>query len=429
LPGFRHDAGISRSISSAEIRIRDVQTSKPIEPPTGRLRTAERPELAAARSTVAVAKRATRAEALSLQATLFDRAGRWDKSLACLRAAHALSPADPQLRLNLAMSLLRRGEYREGFALYEARIDKPGWSGFATRESRAALRHLMLRPGQAVDGRNILVLAEQGLGDAIMFARYLGLLRAGGARVGVACNAVIRPFFERIAGIDAILSAPGHAPFAQINLAALRFDAWVPMLSLPAWSGRFEHVGAGIPYWRPDQRRVAAWQNRFADRRRRDTIRVGLVFQANPDGASFADKSMTIDDLRPLLSLEAVDFVNLQHGPAGKALVEAAPRIIDPFPAGASLDEYAAAIAATDLVISIDTMAAHCAGAMGHATWLAVPHSPHWALGPQWRCNGVVPLDEDIPPDPTTELVRRDRGHGEAARAAASISQPERGAV
>jgi hypothetical protein len=341
-------------------------------------------EATAGHPRAALAEREPSADALSLQAKLLDRDGHWDASVACLRAAHALSPADPQARLNLAMALLRRGEYREGFALYEARIDKPGWSGLATRESRAALRHLMLQPGQPVEGRNILVLAEQGLGDGIMFARYIGSLLKRGARVAVACNAVIRPFFERIAGIHTILSPPSHAPFAQINLSALRFDAWVPMLSLPSCCGSFEEVDGGTPYWSPDRSRVAAWRDQFAGRGRPGATKVGLVFQANPDGASFADKSMTADDLLPLLSLEAIDFVNLQHGSPGKSLAAAAPGIIHPFPDGAPLDEYAAAMAATDLVISVDTMAAHCAGAMGHATWLAVPHSPHWA----WGLNG-----------------------------------------
>ena len=342
----------------------------------------ERTDLARALSNLALAEREPNADTLSLQASLLDRGGDWDNSLACLRAAHELSPADPQVRLNLAISLLRRGEYREGFALYEARIDKPGWSGLATRESRAALRHLMLRPGQAVEGRNILILAEQGLGDGIMFARYIRLLVERGARVAVACNAVIRPFFERIAGIDTILSPPGDAPFAQINLSALRFDAWVPLLSLTSWLGSLaEGVGDGNPYWSPDRGRVAEWRNRFAELGRRGTIKVGLVFQANPDGASFAEKSMTAADVLPLLSLPAIDCVNLQYGRAGEALAEAAPGIINPFPAEVPLDQYAAAVAATDLLISVDTMAAHCAGAMGHATWLAVPYSPHWAWG------------------------------------------------
>lgn len=240
----------------------------------------------------------------------------------------------------------------------------------------------MLRPGQQVEGRNILILAEQGLGDGIMFARYIGMLVQRGARVAVACNAVIRPFFERIAAIDTILSPPSAAPFAQINLSAVRFDAWVPLLSLTSWFGSFaEDVGGVTPYWSPDRGRVAEWLNRFAGLGRRGTTKVGLVLQANSAGASFAEKSMTAADVLPLLSLEAIDFVNLQHGPAGKLLAEAAPRIINPFPAEVPLDEYAAAVAATDLLISVDTMAAHCAGATGHATWLAVPYSPHWAWG------------------------------------------------
>jgi hypothetical protein len=381
----------------------------------------ERSDLAGTLSNLALAECEPNADTLSLQANLLDRGGEWDNSLACLRAAHELSPADPQVRLNLAMSLLRRGEYREGFALYEARIDKPGWSGLATRESRAALRHLMLRPGQPVEGRNILVLAEQGLGDGIMFARYIGLLVERGARVAVACNAVIRPFFAHIAGIDTILSPPGNAPFAQINLSALRFDAWVPLLSLTSWFGSFakDVGGGGNPYWSPDRARVAEWRNRFAGLGRRGTTKVGLVVQANPDGASCAEKSMTAADVLPLLSLPAIDFVNLQHGPAGKLLAEAAPRIINPFPAEVPLDEYAAAVAATDLLISVDTMAAHCAGAMGHATWLAVPYSPHWA----WGLNG-----ESTPWYPSIKIFRQARRRSWSAvieAMAAQLGQPQ----
>jgi tetratricopeptide (TPR) repeat protein len=342
----------------------------------------ERLDLARALSDLALSENKLDADALSVAAHILDRQGEWKKSLAQLWEAHTLSPEAPQGRLNLAMALLRFGDYREGFALYEARVDKKNWSGFATPESRAALRHLKLRPDQLVEGKRILILAEQGLGDGIMFARYIAMLVKRGARVAIACNTTMRPFFVRIAGIETVLSPPSDKPFAQINLAALPFDAWTPLLSLAAW---FEtdvaNVPAEIPYWTPDQNRVVKWRDRFAAMGRFEAPRVGLVFQANPDGASFVEKSMTVDDVMPLLSLEGIDFVNLQHGPAGRALAEAAPRMINPFAAQVPLDEYAAAIAATDLVISVDTMAAHCAGAMGQATWLAVPHSPHWAWG------------------------------------------------
>src|SRR5262249_43713719 len=65
---------------------------------------------------------------------------------------------------------------------------------------------------------------------------------------------------------------------------------------------------------------------------------------------------------------------------AGRELA-AAPGIIDPFDAEVPLDDYAAALAATDLLITVDTMAAHCAGAMGHPVWIAVPFSPQWTWG------------------------------------------------
>jgi hypothetical protein len=342
----------------------------------------ERLDLARTLCDLALSEDERNADIQSLAANILDRQSDWQSSLACLRRAYALAPQAPQVRLNLAMALLRCGDYREGFALYEARVDKPGWSAFATSESRAALRHRMLRPGQSVEGKGILVLAEQGLGDGIMFARYIARLIARGARVAVACNPTLRPMFERVAGIEKVLAPPADQPLAQINLAALSLDAWTPLLSLAFWfETDVESVPAETPYWTPDAERVAYWHRRLAGMGRAGAAKAGLVFQANPGGAAFAEKSMTVDEVLPLAALEGIDIVNLQHGAAGRDLVKAVPGMIDPFPTPVALDEYAAAIAATDLLISVDTMAAHCAGAMGRPTWLAVPQSPHWAWG------------------------------------------------
>jgi ADP-heptose:LPS heptosyltransferase len=330
----------------------------------------------------AMAENDSCADTHSVVASIQDARGDWPGALAHLRRAHALMPNAPQVRLNLALALLRLGDYREGFDLYEARIDKPSWAGFATAQSRAVCGQLLLRPGDRVEGRRIVVLAEQGLGDAIMAARYISILVRHGARVTLACNPTLRPFFARIPGIERLLSPPPGQPLAQINLAALAFDAWAPLLSLPRWFGtEAASIPAEIPYWTPDPTRVAAWRKHLAEAGRRRARKVGLVIKANPASANYADRSMQVRDVLPLLELDAIDIVNLQHGPAGRELSIAAPSIIDPINGEVPLDEYAAALAATDLLISVDTMAAHCAGAMGHPAWITVAHSPQWTWG------------------------------------------------
>ena len=340
-----------------------------------------RADLADALASRALAENAGSADTHSVIASILDARGEWEAALAHLRRAYALWPNAPQVRLNLALALLRFGDYREGLALYEARLDKPTWSGFATAQSRAASGQLLLRPGDRVEGRRVLLLAEQGLGDAIMAARYVPLLAQRGARIALACNPTLRPFFARIAGIETLLSPPADQPLAQINLAALAFDAWLPLLSLPHWFGtEATNVPAENPYWTPDAARVAFWRAKFVADGRTSAAKIGLVFAANPASANHAERSIEVHELAPLLALDGVDFVNLQHGAAGRALAPA-PGIIDALPAEVALDDYAAALAATDLLITVDTMAAHCAGAMGHPVWIAVPFSPQWTWG------------------------------------------------
>ena len=168
----------------------------------------------------------------------------------------------------------------------EARLDKPDWTGLAIAPSRAAERHRLLRPGEPVDGRHILVVTEQGLGDCIMFARYLPLLAARGARVTLACSPPLRPLFAQVAGVDALLSPPADQPLAKINLSQAEFDLWVPLLSLPIYFGtEFADVPAAIPYLAADPRRVEAWRRRYERAGRRGAAKIGIVFQANPVSA------------------------------------------------------------------------------------------------------------------------------------------------
>jgi hypothetical protein len=105
-----------------------------------------------------------------------------------------------------------------------------------------------------------------------------------------------------------------------------------------------------------------------------------------------------IAELTPLLRLEGIDWVNLQGGAAGRRLMAERPQTIDATEPEIPLDEFAAAVAATDLLVSVDTMAAHCAGALGRRVWLMIPYSPHW-------CWGIA--GERTPWYPTARLFRQ----------------------
>jgi ADP-heptose:LPS heptosyltransferase len=112
--------------------------------------------------------------------------------------------------------------------------------------------------------------------------------------------------------------------------------------------------------------------------------RIGVVWRASPDNMTSPQRSMAAACLAPLATLEDTQFINLQGGPADgrDALARVLPGSFDPLASGEPpLDEFAAAIAATDLLVTIDTMALHLAGSMGHPCWAMLPHAPSFYWG------------------------------------------------
>ena len=260
-----------------------------------------RVELAHDVAAAALAEDPACANAHSVMHVVCDELGKWVKGLSHARRAAELQPKSAQLRYNFALSALRLDDYGIGFEWMEARIDKPDWTGLAIAPSRAAERHRLLRPGVPVNGKRILVVCEQGLGDCIMFARYLSMLVARGAHVALVCSPLLRSLFERIDGIETILSPPSDQPFAKINLSRAEFDLWAPLLSLPYYFGtEFGTVPDEIPYLTVDPDRVAAWRARYEAAGRSGVAKIGLVFHANPASASAGQRSIPLADLAPM---------------------------------------------------------------------------------------------------------------------------------
>ncbi|MCX7384648.1 MAG: hypothetical protein NT133_25250 [Alphaproteobacteria bacterium] len=294
------------------------------------------------------------------------------------REAARLMPNAPQQRLNLALALLAHGDFAEGLHAYESRRDKPDWIAMASAESMRGSLARTLRPGQDVAGRHVLVLTEQGLGDGIMFARFLPPLIACAGRVTVVCKPALRPLFERMEGIGDVVAPPPDQPHARINLKAVNFDVWAPLMSLPLWFGTAPDALPPPIRLHADPVAVSTWRARYAAAGRPGHRRVGLVFRANPESGSAHRRSIAIGDLAPLGTVSGIDFVNLQPGPEARTLGAVLPNAIEAMDIPIPLDQFAAAVAATDLLLSVDTMAVHCAGALNHPCWIMLPRMQNW---------------------------------------------------
>ncbi len=283
------------------------------------------------------------------------RLGRPEAALAHYDAALAAAPNNLHVHVNRAQVLLALGRLAEGFAenewrrhLLDLRFDaggRPPWTG------------------EPLDGKTILLFAEQGVGDAIQFLRYAPAVAARGGRVAVYCHDHLASIARRAAGVDTVVGFADAAP---------AFDTYAPLMSLPHLLGA---TGLGdIPgdayIDRPEPVDLGCLS---------DAKAVGLVWSGNPEHNDDAARSCRLEQLAPLASISGVQLFSLQVAAGCEQLGAAGD--LDIVDLAAGFDDFldtARALAALDLLISVDTATAHLAGALGVRTWLLLPYANDW---------------------------------------------------
>jgi tetratricopeptide (TPR) repeat protein len=281
-----------------------------------------------------------------------------------------LDPGHAAAHMNLALVLLARGEYERGWAEYEWR-----WEG--SRGGLAGRRDLPLPQwrGEPLRGEAILLHTEQGLGDAIQFARYVPLVAERGGRAILECYPELVRLFSRLPGVERVV------PTGSLGPEGLGAIAWhCPLMSLPlAFGTRVETIPADLPYLSPDPADRSRWAQRLA---RLAGAKVGLVWAGNPRPEDPVNhridrrRSLALGQLAPLLATPGIAFVSLQKGPP--AAQAQGTGLLD---WGGELGDFAvtaALVANLDLVISVDTSVAHLAGALGRPVWLLSRHDACW---------------------------------------------------
>jgi hypothetical protein len=254
---------------------------------------------------------------------------------------------------------------------------------------------------ESIEGRALLVYAEQGLGDTVQFCRYLPLLEARGARV----------IFEVQPALQSLLqSAPTRAQILPFDAPLPPFDLCTPLLSLPWLLGtELGSIPSGIPYLRAEPARTASWQERLAGF---PGLKVGIAWQGNVETekhGGYIGRSFGLAAAAPLAGIAAVTLICLQKGAGSeqRSQVDFAAKVLelrDPQEMGsAELLDTVALMSALDLIVTSDTFTAHLAGALGIPVWVVLSASPDW----RW-----LTQREDSPWYPTMRLFRQRLGAG-----------------
>jgi hypothetical protein len=308
--------------------------------------------------------------------------GQWQKSIAAYDAAISINPNFAEARSNRAICWLQMGDFAKGLPEYEWRLK----SSFIP--PRTVPIHQPRWDGSPLEGKTILLTAEQGLGDSIQFVRYAPLVAARGGRVLLAVQSQLLRLLERFPAVDRVLGP--HPPLPV-------FDVHASLLSLPALCGtRLDSIPADIPYIHPDPGIAARWAHRVGPRDGR--LRVGLVWAGSPENTHDQMRSIPAARYAALSAVPNIEFFSLQVGPAA-AQVNAGPSGMRDFTSELTdFAETAGLIAQLDLIISVDTSVVHLAGAMGKKVWVLLHSTPDW----RWMLDRV-----DSAWYPTVRLFRQ----------------------
>jgi tetratricopeptide (TPR) repeat protein len=270
-------------------------------------------------------------------------------------SATALVPEFPSAQLNRGVVKLALGEYNEGWPLYEWR-----WRADHGLAREAASMTAPRWHREPLEGRTVLLVAEQGLGDTLQFVRYATLVARAGGRVVLECQAPLVRLLQHVEGVERVVPV-GQRP---------AYDTHCSLLSLPLLFGStVDTIPNQVPYLRVPEAITEAWRKRLP---RRGGLRVGIAWSGNPDLLADRRRSIPLAEFAPLGSIEGIELYSLQKG-AGSAELRSSPRGLEVIDLTARLDDFldtAGLLLNLDLVISVDTSVAHLAGALAKPVWL-----------------------------------------------------------
>ena len=258
-----------------------------------------------------LAPRPAFAEVWTNLGTVRQQQGRNREALECFEEALRLKPAHVKSHFCHSLALLASGRFREGFTEYEWR-----WKLLSERP-RAWSQPWW--DGSPLEGKTILLYAEQGLGDTIQFARYAPLVAECGGQVVVECQERVAALIGSIRGVSEVVAPEAPLP---------PFDVQAALMSLPRLLGT---TAGTIPGGRLMSRSSRRWWIAGSEMLGPPRgLRVGLAWAGNPEHASDRHRSFPLEPLAPLGAVPGIEWLQSARGGKGRGRGARCGRVASP---------------------------------------------------------------------------------------------------
>jgi tetratricopeptide (TPR) repeat protein len=340
------------------------------------------------------------ADAYNNLGILFQEKGQLDNAIPCYQKALLLDSNLPDAHFNMSWSLLLLGNFKQGWQEYEWR-----WKTEDTLQGDSVWQPFdfsqPLWDGSSLEGKSILIFAEQGVGDEIMFASCFQEVIEQARVCFIECDKRLIPIFAR-SFPKAILIERVKKTDDASSLHCPQTDTVIPIGSLPKILRPYVGVFQQKNYLIADTDKCITWRNRL--RALGEGLNIGISWRGGGKPIVIRKRTITLEMWASLFSLSGINFINLQYGECKdelKAIEENLGIIIHDWEDAnplEDLDNFASQIASLDLVISVDNSTVHMAGALGVPVWTLLPFVPDW----RWMLHR-----EDSPWYPTMRLFRQ----------------------
>jgi Flp pilus assembly protein TadD len=299
--------------------------------------------------------------------------GNYDRAIEYLNPLVEDNPDAQQARSIKAFCHLAKHEWKEGWHYYAALKDtkrretysygdEPEWDG--------------------TPGKRLIISAEQGIGDEIMYASIFNEVLRDCPYVVVECMPRLEGLFKRsfpeMKGVYGsrwdkhVVWEENHAP-----------DAHVAMATLPYFYRNSTDEFRGEPYLVPDPDVVEAVKGIFSNLG--PNPKVGIAWTGGSDKTRGHLRTRTLDELTPLLRVPGIDWISLEYYRKDEEIAQYREERKIPIHTyhwlterGLDYDLTAGLISQLDLVISVPTTTVQAAGGLGIETWCIVPEYTGW---------------------------------------------------